>query len=215
MELFLRFFWNQVICVIFVEIFHFHSVLFQKWQLNPPPSDRKKILKIVLNHANGPIEQQNPPEFTYSSKNLPWPPFWRFNVLCPPGLCTSDVRAQSRGKKSDSFSDYFYKIWKKGVNGHESPSRVQTRELFSYETFWVGNNVSLNRCYGTSKCGLCARERMEILKSSDNLKDVSQLINYKSEIYFSCRHKPKILKFVRIAWNFLKGYTDEQQMQKI
>ena len=109
-----------------------------------------------------------------------------------------DVRAQCRGQKSDSFSEHFYRIWKK-VNGNDVPSRKDIRKLFRYETLWIGNNVLLNKGYGTSRCGLCARERMELLKLSDCLRDTSKLINYKSEIFFSCRHKPKILNFIKVV----------------
>ena len=109
-----------------------------------------------------------------------------------------DVKTQFLGQKKDSFSEHFLKIWIKTFGSEIVPSRVKVRELFRYDTLWIGNNVQLNRTFGTNRCALCAKERMKILNISNCLRDMSKLINYKSEVYFGCRHKPQFLRFTKI-----------------
>ena len=109
------------------------------------------------------------------------------------GEHTGDVK-QQRLHKVDSFSEHFYGIWLE-TGATQLPSRRDVRKLFSYETLWTGNSLQLNKNFGTNRCGLCAKERYIILQFSDYLRDTSKLINYKSEVFFGCRHKPRFINF--------------------
>ena len=63
----------------------------------------------------------------------------------------------------------------------------------NFSILWQGNPVSVQKSLGTKNCVLCMKERTTILKSM--YKTPNLLINNNSEIYGSCRHKPRFHRF--------------------
>ena len=63
----------------------------------------------------------------------------------------------------------------------------------NFSILWQGNPVSVQKSFGTKNCILCMKERTQILKSMYQTPNL--LINNNSEIYGSCRHKPRFHRF--------------------
>jgi len=60
---------------------------------------------------------------------------------------------------------------------------------------WQGDAISCMKSFGTLKCSLCMRERLEILKKSQ--KEQDKLINTCGEIYGACRHKTRFHRYTQ------------------
>ena len=63
----------------------------------------------------------------------------------------------------------------------------------NFSILWQGNPISVQKSFGTKNCTLCMKERTTILKCMYEKPHL--LINNNSEIYGSCRHKPKFHRF--------------------
>ena len=92
-----------------------------------------------------------------------------------------------RGELCDSyarhFATYFLMI----------PKPWELRAIANFEILWQGNCLCTVKTFGTDRCKLCMRERVEILKVRKN--EPTKLINLCLEIYGACRHKPKFHRF--------------------
>ena len=62
---------------------------------------------------------------------------------------------------------------------------------------WGGKPISCNKSFGRLNCYLCMHERISILESirKDWKTGVKKCINSNSELYGSCRHKPRFHRF--------------------
>lgn len=94
-----------------------------------------------------------------------------------------------KGKRSDSFAYYFSKL----VPPDTPRKEVNQHVKLKIDILWKGNPLAVVKTFGTNCCKLCAKERLEILKLTRRYPDLA--INKCSEIYGSCRHKPKFHRF--------------------
>ena len=71
------------------------------------------------------------------------------------------------------------------------------RKLVKMSILWEGNAISCNKSFGKINCQLCMSERISILTQikSDFKNGTNRSINTNSEIYGSCRHRPKFHRF--------------------
>ena len=90
-------------------------------------------------------------------------------------------------KRSDSYAKHFAAQFTDLAEG-EVPSPAQQREKILVTVLWRGNPISMSKTFGTRKCVLCDKERLEIFKRSIEKPD--SLINICDEIYGACRHNP-------------------------
>ena len=111
------------------------------------------------------------------------------------------------GKKSDSFAEHFAQLVPKGLERKEVAKEIQ----FKVDILWKGNPVSCVKTFGTKKCKLCSKERIEILNSI--YKDPTKTINKNNEIYGACRHNPKFHEFCRLT-SKAEASTDESGMDE-
>ena len=76
----------------------------------------------------------------------------------------SDVRKYvCRNQATDSFAKYFAKFF----DAKNNPPRCPTvRELCEFKILWSGNILNCMKDFGTDKCKLCMKERLEILKKT-------------------------------------------------
>ena len=93
------------------------------------------------------------------------------------------------GEKSDSYARHFASL----VTDGQAPTPATQRKNITCSIIWQGNPISVVKTFGTRNCGLCSRERIEILKQSRKNPDI--LINSYNEIYGACRHNPKFHRF--------------------
>ena len=105
----------------------------------------------------------------------------------------SDVRKYiCRNQSTDSFAKYFAKFF----DAKNNPPRCPTvRELCEFKILWSGNILNCMRDFGTDKCKLCMKERLEILRK--HRKNPNLLINSCTEIYGSCRHKSRFHRYAQ------------------
>ena len=73
----------------------------------------------------------------------------------------------------------------------------EVRDLVEVEVLWKGNAISCGKSYGKLNCQLCMNERIAIL---ENIREGKRLnrdisINSNSEIYGSCRHRPRFHRY--------------------
>jgi hypothetical protein len=102
----------------------------------------------------------------------------------------NDVRKLHQlGIKSDSYAKHFAQQF----SNSDLPTPEVQRNNISCEILWQGNPISVVKTFGTPKCALCNRERLEILKQSR--KNPNSLINSCNEIYGACRHHPKFHRY--------------------
>ena len=99
-------------------------------------------------------------------------------------------RLMDKGEHSNSYAKHFAGIWPRGA---AAPSPGMQRDLIECQILWQGNPISIVKTFGKSTCGLCNRERMEIVKLSRKTPDM--IINSCSEIHGACRHKPRFHRF--------------------
>ena len=95
-----------------------------------------------------------------------------------------------KGNHSDSYARHFAGIWPKGA---ATPTPGMQRDLIKCEVLWQGNPISIVKTFGKSTCGLCNRERMEIIKISRSTPDI--LINSCSKIHGARQHKPRFHRY--------------------
>ena len=86
------------------------------------------------------------------------------------------------------------------------------REMVKVSILWGGQPISCNKSFGKLNCYLCMHERINILKSirKDEKTKVRRCINNNSEIYGSCRHKPKFHRYS----NYLSSADDGRSPEK-
>ena len=92
-------------------------------------------------------------------------------------------------KNSDSFAAHFanqvpQNTEKKAINGYVD---------FRVELIWKGDPLTCVKTFGTRRCKLCAKERLEIIKMCKFKPN--EIINKCNEVYGACRHKPKFHRF--------------------
>ena len=92
-------------------------------------------------------------------------------------------------RNSDTFADHFAQHLKT----IKKPKAKDVRELIDFNIIWQGNAISLSKTFGKSTCKLCMVERMTIMNRFRS--SPRSLINRCSEIYGSCRHKPRFHRF--------------------
>jgi GIY-YIG catalytic domain len=93
------------------------------------------------------------------------------------------------GVKSDSYAKHFATQFSNFNNLTPSLQRGS----INCEILWQGNPINVVKTFGTPKCALCNKERLEILKQAR--KNPESLINSCNEIYGACRHKPKFHRY--------------------
>jgi hypothetical protein len=71
--------------------------------------------------------------------------------------------------------------------------KVQDNIKYKFDIIWKGNPISCVKSFGSRGCNLCKRERLAILRATHQHKKNS--INYCSEIYGACRHKPQFPRY--------------------
>jgi GIY-YIG catalytic domain len=84
------------------------------------------------------------------------------------------------GQKSDSYAKHFANQF---LNFDNLTPQFQ-RNSITCDILWQGNPISVVKTFGTAKCALCNKERLEILKHSR--KNPESLINSCTEIYGAC-----------------------------
>ena len=99
------------------------------------------------------------------------------------------LRLVKKNQSSDTFAKHFASTITNEPN--PTPKILRTRMRFSI--LWQGNPVSVQKSFGTKNCVLCMKERTTILKCMYETPNL--LINNNSEIYGSCRHKPRFHRF--------------------
>ena len=75
----------------------------------------------------------------------------------------------------------------------EKPTHQMICCKLEFSTLYQANLVSVVRTFGTSKCRICAREKLDIFKHSFN--PLVKLMNNCLEIYGACKHKPKFHRY--------------------
>ena len=118
--------------------------------------------------------------------------------------------ANGNGKISDTFAKHFASHLKEKMEKGElkKAKTCDVRDLVKMSILWEGNAISCNKSFGKISCQLCMNERIEILKQikSDKKLGTNKSINSNSEIYGSCRHRPKFHRFF-----YHPPSTDEEQ----
>jgi hypothetical protein len=99
--------------------------------------------------------------------------------------CSNTSMIHQFGTKSDSYAKHFAAQFS---NLDILTPNLQ-RNSITCEILWQGNPINVVKTFGTPKCALCNKERLEILKNSR--KTPESLINSCNQIYGACRHKPK------------------------
>ena len=80
----------------------------------------------------------------------------------------NDVRQSvCKGKLSDSFAKYFSKYFDPVNNPPRCPT---VREMCNFKILWKGDILNVMKNFGTDKCKLCTRERLEILKNTEKIQ---------------------------------------------
>ena len=122
-----------------------------------------------------------------------------------------DVRRLVKlGEKSDSFAEHFASLIP-GDPAEKKKKKIAEEVKFEVKILWKGNPISCVKTFGTKKCKLCSKERIEILKATR--KDQKSIINKNNEIYGACRHKPRFHKFCRQTAK-AKASTDESVLDE-
>jgi hypothetical protein len=107
------------------------------------------------------------------------------------------------GKKATSFSAHFAQHCTKGVK----PTGDELRRMIKVKVLWQGNPISCMKSFGTLRCSLCMRERIELLRAME--QEECQVINYCNEIFGACRHKTKFHRFLKEHTDVKNTSTDE------
>ena len=94
-----------------------------------------------------------------------------------------------KNQSSDTFAKHFAFIT---IANDRKPTQELLRTRINFSILWQGNPVSVQKTFGTKNCLLCTtmKERTTILNEKTHL-----LINNNSEIFGSCRHKPRLHRF--------------------
>ena len=116
-----------------------------------------------------------------------------------------DVRDLQKGnKRSDSYAKHFAKVLS---NFKESTTALQLNSI-NNSLLWHGNPISVVKTFGSPKCALCTREKLEIFKQSR--ENPSLLINSCNELYGACMHKPKFHTYVKADPSTDESPVDER-----
>ena len=75
----------------------------------------------------------------------------------------------------------------------EKPTPQMICCKLEFDILYQANLVSVVCTFGTSKCRICAREKLDIFKHSFN--PLVKLMNNCLEIYGACKHKPKFHRY--------------------
>jgi GIY-YIG catalytic domain len=106
------------------------------------------------------------------------------------GQHARDVRMKKHfNKNSDTFATHFANQ----MRNFPQFSHRLLRNMMTCTIMWKANPLSAIKTFGTTKCVLCSRERLEILKMSRYKPHL--LINSRNEIYGACRHKTKFHRY--------------------
>ena len=112
--------------------------------------------------------------------------------------CNETNNLVNRGKTSDSFANHFASHFEEKNKGKRKQIAIKdVRNMVEMSILWGGNLISCNKSFGKLNCYLCMHERISILESirKDKKMKVKSCINNNSELYGSCRHKPKFHRF--------------------
>jgi hypothetical protein len=105
------------------------------------------------------------------------------------GQHARDVRIKKEfNKNSDSFATHFADQMR-----NFTFSNRLLRNMMTCSVIWEAKAHSAIKSFGTSKCILCNRERLEILKMHTYKPNL--LINSCNEIYGACRHKARFHRY--------------------
>ena len=99
------------------------------------------------------------------------------------------LRLVKKNQNSDTFAKHFAST----ITDESNPTPKILRTRMNFSILWQGNPISVQKSFGTKNCTLCMKERTTILKCMYEKPHL--LINNNSEIYGSCRHKPKFHRF--------------------
>ena len=103
-----------------------------------------------------------------------------------------EVRSRLRSGKQ-------YNLFAHHVTMHVDPAKHSTVtkadlcSMVQMRIVWQGNPISCMETFGTYSCGLCVKERLEILPISRINPNL--LINLRNRIHGACRHKTKFHRF--------------------
>ena len=102
----------------------------------------------------------------------------------------SDIKiCQKTGKSKSSFSSHFATV----LQNFNPITTKLIKNSINYSILWQGNPLSTVQTFGTSRCRLCAKERIEIMKRARH-KPLT-LINRRIDFYESCKHIPQVHRF--------------------
>jgi hypothetical protein len=100
-------------------------------------------------------------------------------------------------KRSDSFASHFAQLipTPKIDPNNPKPEKIKIRDKIKVkcEVVWQGRPLSCVKTFGTKSCALCSRERIEILRIARETPHLA--INSCTEIYGSCRHRPRFHRY--------------------
>jgi GIY-YIG catalytic domain len=94
-------------------------------------------------------------------------------------------------KNSDTFASHFADQMRNFVGF----SHILHRNMYKLSVLWQANPIQAIKSFGTPRCVLCTRERLEILKLHRHSPQL--LINHRTEIYGACRHKARFHRYMR------------------
>ena len=83
------------------------------------------------------------------------------------------------------------------LSGNKKYPLTELKKLLKVRILWQGKAISTMKSFGRLDCQLCMKERIHILQGleSDRKAKTNTLINASSELYGSCRHKPKFHRY--------------------
>ena len=116
----------------------------------------------------------------------------------------------NRGKTSDSFAGHFALHFEEKHKRKKKTIAIKdVRELVKVSTLWGGKPISCNKL----NCYLCMHERTNNLESirKDEKTKVRRCINNNSEIYWSCRHRPKFYRYSNCLFSVDDGQSTEKK----
>ena len=111
---------------------------------------------------------------------------------------------EGQGKRSDTYARHFARI----LSNFKKITTTLQQSSVTNSILWQGNPISVVKTFGSLKCALCAKEKLEIFKQSR--ENPTLLINSCNELYGACRHKPKFHTYVKADPSTDESPVDER-----
>ena len=122
--------------------------------------------------------------------------------------CQQHIREARKTHAGQGNFDTFSSHMASMARNFPNPSPTLIRNFCDFNVLWQGNPFTVIKTFGTNQCILCNQERLQIYKWMK--KKPHLLINRRSELYGTCRHKPRFHRFIHASSSADESSMDER-----